>query len=100
MWKKIVFGVALVISIAAGFGVAKVQSTMNTSLNHITRDKDNVLKDVNLDGIHVNSDDKIVNILLIGYDLRKENGKDFGGLTDVMMIATLDKKHNTIKLTH
>ena len=99
MWKKIVFGVALVISIAAGFGVAKVQSTMNTSLNHITRDKDNVLKDVNLDGIHVNSDDKIVNILLIGYDLRKENGKDFGGLTDVMMIATLDKKHNTIKLT-
>lgn len=99
MWKKIVFGVALVISIAAGFGVAKVQNTMNTSLNHITRDKDNVLKDVNLDGIHVNSDDKIVNILLIGYDLRKENGKDFGGLTDVMMIATLDKKHNTIKLT-
>ena len=36
MWKKIVFGVALVISIAAGIGVAKVQSTMNTSQKHIT----------------------------------------------------------------
>ena len=79
MWKKIVFGVALVISIAAGFGVAKVQNTMNTSLNHITRDKDNVLKDVNLDGIHVNSDDKIVNILLIGYDLRKKMEKTLAG---------------------
>lgn len=99
MWKKILFGIGLVVSIVAGFGVAKVQSTMNNTLNHVTRDTESVLKDVNLDGIKVNSDDDIVNILLIGDDSRKENGQPFGGLADVMMIATMDKKHGTLKLT-
>lgn len=99
MWKKVVFGILIVLSAVIGFGVAKVETTMNNTLNHVTRDNVNVLKDVDLDGIKVESDNEIVNILLIGYDLRKEQGKDFGGLTDTMMIATLDKKHNSIKLT-
>lgn len=99
MWKKVVFGIGLVVSIVAGFGVAKVQSTMNNTLNHVTRDTESVLKDVNLDGIKVNSDDDVINILLIGDDSRKENGQPFGGLADVMMIATMDKKHGTLKLT-
>lgn len=101
MWKKIVLGILLVISAAAGFGVAKVESTMNNTLNHITRDKDSQLKDVDLSGIKVESDDDIVNILLIGSDKRteKESGFSSDGLTDAMMIATMDKKHNTLKLT-
>lgn len=99
MWKKIVLGVLVVLSAAAGFGVAKVESTMRSSMNHITRDTKNVLKDVNLDGIHVESDDEIVNILLVGDDYRKEKNYSASGLSDAMMIATMDKKHDRLKLT-
>lgn len=101
MWKKIVFGILIVISALTGFGVAKVKSTMDNSLNHIQRDKDNILKDVDLKGIHVNSDNDVVNILLIGTDKRVEKVSGFksDGLTDTMMIATMDKKHNALKLT-
>ena len=52
-----------------------------------------------LSGIEVESDDDIVNILLIGDDYRKEKFYDASGLPDVMMIATMDKKHNTLKLS-
>lgn len=101
MWKKIVMGVLLVLSAVAGFGVAKVQSTMDNTLNQINRDKSSALKDVDLSDIKVESDNDIVNILLIGNDKRTEKVSGFrsDGLTDAMMIATMDKKHNTLKLT-
>lgn len=102
MWKKIVLGVMILISGAAGFGVAKVKSTMDNSLNHIQKDYDNRLVDVELpDNLDIETDDDIVNILLIGSDKRveKESGFKSDGLTDTMMIATLDKKHNALKLT-
>ena len=72
MWKKIVLGILVVLSAVAGFGVAKVQSTMNHTLNQVKRDKTSALNKVDLSGIHVNSDDDIVNVLLIGNDYRKE----------------------------
>lgn len=102
MWKKIVLGILVVLSGVAGFGVAKVKSTMDNSLNHIQRDMDNRLIDVKLpEGLNIETDDDIVNILLIGSDKRveKESGFRSDGLTDTMMIATLDKKHSVLKLT-
>ena len=99
MWKKILLAVLLIISAALGFGVAKVESTMKNTLNHVKRDKDAALSKVDLSGIEVESDDDIVNILLIGDDYRKEKLYDASGLPDVMMIATMDKKHNTLKLS-
>lgn len=102
MWKKIVFCILIVLSGAAGFGVAKVKSTMDESLNHIQRDYDNRLVSVELpDDLDIETDDDIVNILLIGSDKRKEKESGFvsDGLTDTMMIATLDKKHGALKLT-
>lgn len=99
MWKKIVLGILVVLSAVAGFGVAKVQSTMNHTLNQVKRDKTSALNKVDLSGIHVKSDDDIVNVLLIGNDYRKEKFYEASGLTDVMMIATMDKKHNTLKLS-
>lgn len=102
MWKKIVLGVMIFISGAAGFGVAKVKSTMDNSLNHIQKDFDNRLVDVELpDNLNIETDDDIINVLLIGSDKRveKESGFKSDGLTDTMMIATLDKKHNALKLT-
>ena len=102
MWKKIVFGILVVLSGVAGFGVAKVKSTMDNSLNHIQRDYDNQLVNVELPkDLNIETDDDIINILLIGSDKRieKESGFKSDGLTDTMMIATLDKKHGALKLT-
>jgi len=99
MWKKVLLGFMAVLSAIAGFGVAKVESTMKHTLNHIQRDTDSVLSKVDLSGIEIESDNDIVNILLIGNDYREEENYDAAGLTDVMMIGTMDKKHNTLKLT-
>jgi len=99
MWKKILLGLLLIVSAVAGFGVAKVECTMKHTLAQVKRDEDSALSKVDLSGIEVESDDEIVNILLIGDDYRKEKNYYADGLTDVMMIATMDKKHNSLKLT-
>lgn len=99
MWKKIMLGILLVISAAAGFFVAKAQVRLNNTFNHVNRDYDTALRNVDLSGIHVNSDDQVVNILIIGNDFRKENGYNAGGLTDTMIIGTMDMKHGTLKMT-
>ena len=99
MWKKIVLSLLIIISGVAGFFVAKAQVTFNNTLNHVNRDYDTALKNVDLSGIKVNSDDDIVNILVVGNDYRKEKGYDASGLTDTMIIATMDMKHGMLKLT-
>lgn len=99
MWKKIVLGILLVISGFVGFLVAKAQVTFYDSLDHVNRDYDTVLENVDLSGIKVNSDDDIVNILVIGNDYRKEANYGASGLTDTMIIATMDLKHGTLKTT-
>ena len=98
MWKKIVLGILLVISGLVGFLTAKAQVTFYDSLSHITRDYDTVLENVDLSGIKVNSDDDIVNILVIGNDYRKEKNYTASGLTDTMIVATMDLKHGTLKM--
>lgn len=93
-------GVLIVISGLIGFFAAKAQVTLNDSMNQINRDYDTVLENVDLDGIKVNSDDDIVNILVIGNDKRTEkSGFSSNGLTDTMIIATMDMKHKTLKTT-
>lgn len=98
--KRVLLSVCIIISVVAGFFVAKAQYTFNQSLNHVTRNYDSALSKVDLSGIKVNSDNDIVNLLFIGNDHRKEwNGFVEEGLPDVMMIGTLDKKHKSLKLT-
>lgn len=99
MWKKIVMGILVLISGFAGFFAAKAQVTLNSTLNHIQRDYDTALKNVDLKGIKVNSEENIVNILVVGNDYREEKGYYASGLTDTMIIATMDMKHGTLKLT-
>lgn len=98
-WKRIVFITALIASGVLGFMAAKAQITVNETLNTVQRDYDTAFSQVDLSGIKVHSDSDIVNILLVGNDYRKEDGYNAGGLTDTMMIATLDMKHKTLKLT-
>lgn len=99
MWKKIVIGILFVLSAFVGFFVAKAQVTFYDSLDHVNRDYDTVLENVDLSGIKVNSDDDIVNILVVGNDYRKEKNYGASGLTDTMIIATMDLKHGTLKTT-
>ena len=89
----------LVISGVAGFFVAKAQVTFNNTLNHVNRDYDTALKDVDLSGIKVNSDENVDNVLIVGNDYREEKGYDESGLTDTKIIATMDTKHKNLKLT-
>jgi cell envelope-related function transcriptional attenuator common domain len=98
MWKKIVFGFLMVLSILVGFLAAKAQVAFFDTLNHVQRDYDTVLENVDLSGIKVNSDDDIVNILVVGNDYRKEKNYTASGLTDTMIIATMDLKHGTLKM--
>lgn len=98
MWKKIVFGFLMVISVLAGFLAAKAQVTFYDSLNRVHRDYDTVLENVDLNGIKVNSDNDIVNILVVGNDYRKEKNYTASGLTDTMIIVTMDLKHGTLKM--
>lgn len=90
----------LVISGTAGFFVAKARVTFNQTLNHVKRDYNSKLSSVDLSGIKVKSDDDIVNILLIGNDKRDEKYySNDRGLRDVIMIATMDRKHGMLKLS-
>ena len=92
--------VLLVISCTAVFFVAKARVALDQTLNHITRDYGSKLSSVDLSGIKVKSDDNIVNILLIGNDKREEKYyTNQRGLRDVIMIATMDRKHGMLKLT-
>ncbi len=98
MWKKILMGIFITLSAMVGFGAAKVQVEFNHSMNQISRDYDTQLRNVDLSGIKVNSDNDIVNILVIGNDARKDRGyENDRGLTDTMIIATMDLKHNVLK---
>ena len=90
----------LVISGTAGFFVAKARVTFNQTLNHVKRDYNSKLSSVDLSGIKVKSDDDIVNILLIGNDKRDEKYySNDRGLRDVIMVATMDRKHGMLKLS-
>lgn len=98
--KVILMSIMLILSATTGFLAAKAVVTFNHTLNHVTRDYDSKLSTVDLSGIKVKSDDDIVNILLIGNDERKEKYyTNERGLRDVIMIATMDKKHGTLKLS-
>ena len=99
MWKKVVLSILLVISVATGFFAAKARVTIEGRLNKVNRDYDTDLSSVDLSNIHVETDSKVINILLLGDDYRTYDGSTSPGLNDVIMIGTLDMKHNTLKLT-
>ncbi|MFG6394813.1 MAG: LCP family protein [Lachnospiraceae bacterium] len=98
---KVVFMlVFLIASGTAGFFVAKARVKLDQTLNHVERDYNSKLSAVDLSGIKVKSDNDIVNILLLGNDRRDEKYySNSRGLTDVIMVATMDRKHGVLKLS-
>lgn len=97
MVKKIILGLVLVLCAVAGHYVAKLQMTVDNTLNLMDREAGDDLSTVDLEGIEVASEDDIINILLVGADKRETWNE--AGRSDSAMIATLDKKHKRLKLT-
>ncbi|MBQ0083614.1 MAG: LCP family protein [Clostridiales bacterium] len=91
-WQKIVIIAVLVLAILCSAGYA----VFNYYASKINRDDDfNKLNDADL-GIDSVIDENVFNIALFGIDTRDVNGTQSN--SDSMMILSLNKKNNTIKL--
>ncbi len=103
--KKIVGRIFLVIgilfSMALGSIAATAQYRLNGSLSLINFDKKDSLDKVDISKYDTVSDSAIINILLVGAD-KNPDEQDSNGVarrSDSMMIATLDMKHQKLKIT-
>ena len=95
----LVFGIML--SGVAGVMVATIVHRGDKALGMINYDTSGGLEQVDLSKYELSADTQIVNVLLVGADKDPEE-QDVKGAerrSDSMMIATLDIKHNKLKLT-
>ena len=95
--KRVLISLCLILSILVGYGVAQAERAMNSILNTRGDAQEGDINDVDLSNIDVIGDDNIINILLIGSD--KRASQTTIGRSDSTMIATLDMRHNQLKLT-
>ncbi|MFW5677495.1 MAG: LCP family protein, partial [Acetivibrio ethanolgignens] len=95
--KRFLLVLSFLIAIIAGVGVARVQYELDSTLNKLDRKSAINLSEAVAGEENLTSDDKIVNILLVGADKRESWSES--GRSDTVMIATLDMKHKQLKLT-
>ncbi len=93
----VLMGFLVVLAILTGYGTARANLGINNMLDKMDRDIATGLETVDVDTSKLNSDNKIVNVLLVGAD-KRESWKE-AGRSDSCMIATLDLKHKKLKLT-
>ncbi|MGG5460332.1 LCP family protein [Clostridium sp. B9] len=92
--KIIVLSLFFILLISIGLGAAYVYSTLNKmDIKEIAQDDKSLGIDENNKDLF---NDGILNIALFGIDSRDHN---FVGRSDAVMVATIDTKHNKIKLT-
>lgn len=87
----------LLLSIGIGFGVARIEKEINGVLNLMGKNTEGDLSQVDVSDIDLVHDDEVINILLIGSDRRPN--ETVAGRSDSTMIATIDMKHQSLKLT-
>lgn len=97
LYRRICLCFLLCVSVLIGWGAARLELEVTAALNTINRDNLEDLSTVEVDETNLNSDDKVINILLIGSDKRVEWTQT--GRSDSTMIATLDMKNKRLKLT-
>lgn len=103
--RKIISRVFLVFGIMLSAVVGMMAATMvhrgDKALGMINYDETNTLDQVDLSKYKLSSDTQVVNILLVGADknLDEQDAEGAERRSDSMMIATLDIKHNKLKLT-
>lgn len=99
--KRIWFIAGLVFFFVIGSLVATAQHKIDGTLGLMNQNTKDDLDTVDLSGIDMNFDSDVINILLVGIDKSKkrtEHNMEMNN-TDTMMIATMDLRHNKLKLT-
>lgn len=95
--RAVLRGIAIffcMVFILCGGGLVYVSTNLLSGLTTTTIAKDN--DSLGIDAENIVMDDSIKNIALFGVDSR--NGQ-FTGLSDVIMVLTVDNKHGKIKMT-
>lgn len=97
---RIFLVIGILLSITAGSGLAYVKHTGDRMLGLMNFDQSGTISGLDLSKYKLDSDTDIVNILLVGADKNlDEQDEDVERRSDSMMIATLDVKHNKLKVT-
>lgn len=92
--------IGLLLSVTAGSVLAYVKHTSDTMLGLMNFDKSGTMDDADLSKYKLDSDTDVVNVLLVGADKNNdEQDENVERRSDSMMIATLDVKHNKLKIT-
>lgn len=90
----------LLMSMSIGSAAAVLVHQGDSMLSLINYDDQGTLASVDLSKYQLDKDIDVVNILLVGADKNNdEQNKDVDRRSDSMMIATLDIKHNKLKIT-
>ncbi len=98
--KRVFLVIGILSSMTVGSGAAYLKHTGDSMLNMINTDKSGKVSDMDMSKYELDSDVEVVNILLVGADKNAdEQDKDVERRSDSMMIATLDVKHNKLKIT-
>lgn len=100
MVGRILLVIGLLLSVTAGSVLAYVKHTSDTMLGLMNFDKSGTMDDADLSKYKLDSDTDVVNVLLVGADKNNdEQDENVERRSDSMMIATLDVKHNKLKIT-
>lgn len=97
---RIFLVIGILFSMTAGSGLAYVKHSGDRMLGMMNYDKSGSVSGMDLSKYKLDSDTEVVNILLVGADKNlDEQDQNVERRSDSMMIATLDVRHNKLKLT-
>lgn len=94
--KTMVMTAMFCVAVLLGHILGRVHAQVNQVLNQ-KKESDVRLSEVVVDESRLDSDEQIINILLVGSDKRESWSES--GRSDATMVATIDKKHKRLKLT-
>lgn len=95
--KRVLWIILFAAAIFGGHEAAKMKFQINETLSLMDRESEMDLSEVEVKDDNLISENKIINILLVGADKRDYWSQK--GRSDSVMIATLDMKHKELKLT-
>jgi len=95
--KRVLWIIIFAAAILGGHEAAKMKYQLTETLSLMDRDSEMDLSDVEVSDDKLLSQDKVVNILLVGADKREYWSQK--GRSDSVMIATIDMKNKELKLT-
>jgi len=98
---KVFLVLGLILSMSLGSMAATVKYKSDSMLGLVNYDDEDALSDIDMSEYQLDADTEVVNILLVGADKNADEQDTKGAerRSDSMMIATMDIKHNKLKIT-